>query len=89
MNDLITSPSNQHIALLRSLHTPKGREQEGACLLEGPHLLAAAFEARVTPRLIVYEQCQQRRGRQQCRRGAEPSHFNPQNAYHQQNDADR
>ena len=55
VNDLITSPSNQHIALLRSLHTPKGREQEGACLLEGPHLLAAAFEARVTPRLIVYE----------------------------------
>ncbi|HKV83475.1 MAG TPA: RNA methyltransferase, partial [Ktedonobacterales bacterium] len=48
-------PSNQHIALLRSLHTPKGREQEAACLLEGPHLLAAAFEANVTPRLIVYE----------------------------------
>ena len=52
---MITSPSNQHIALLRSLHTAKGREQEAACLLEGPHLLAAALDARVTPRLIVYE----------------------------------
>ena len=52
---MITSPTNQHIALLRSLHTPKGREQDGACLLEGPHLLAAAFDAHVTPRLIVYD----------------------------------
>lgn len=52
---MITSPSNQHIAHLRSLHTPKGREQAAACLLEGPHLLAAAFDAHVTPRLIVYE----------------------------------
>ncbi|MGH2484805.1 MAG: hypothetical protein ACRDHE_02215, partial [Ktedonobacterales bacterium] len=52
---MITSPSNQHIALLRSLHTAKGREQETSCLLEGPHLLAAAFDAHVTPRLIAYE----------------------------------
>ena len=52
---MITSPSNQHIALLRSLHAPKGRRQEGLFLLEGPHLLAAALAASVIPRLIVFE----------------------------------
>lgn len=52
---MITSPSNQHIARLRSLHTAKGREQEGAFLLEGPHLLDAALDARIVPQLIVYE----------------------------------
>ncbi|HEU5441046.1 MAG TPA: RNA methyltransferase [Ktedonobacterales bacterium] len=52
---MITSGSNQHIQLLRTLHTPKGREQHGAFLMEGPHLLEAAFEAGITPLLIVYE----------------------------------
>lgn len=52
---MITSSSNQHIQLLRALHTPKGREQHGAFLVEGPHLLEAAFEAGVTPLLIVYD----------------------------------
>jgi TrmH family RNA methyltransferase len=52
---MITSPSNQHIALLRSLQTKKGRDAEGAFLIEGPHLLEAAMEAHVTPRLIVFD----------------------------------
>ncbi len=52
---MITSPTNQHISLLRSLHTAKGRAAEEAFLIEGPHLLEAAFEARVKPRLIVYD----------------------------------
>jgi RNA methyltransferase, TrmH family len=52
---MITSPSNQHIALLRSLHTPKGRRQEGLFLLEGPHLVEAARAAGITPILIVYD----------------------------------
>src|SRR5258708_27187706 len=52
---MITSPSNQHIALLRSLHAPKGRDAEGLFLLEGPHLLDAALDAHVTPRLIVFD----------------------------------
>ncbi len=52
---MITSSSNQHIALLRSLHTPKGRDAEGLFLLEGPHLLDAALDAHVTPRLIVFD----------------------------------
>ncbi|HET9109756.1 MAG TPA: RNA methyltransferase [Ktedonobacterales bacterium] len=52
---MITSPSNQHIALLRSLQTAKGREAEGLFLIEGPHLLVAALDANVTPRLVVYD----------------------------------
>jgi RNA methyltransferase, TrmH family len=52
---MITSGSNQHIQLLRSLHAPKGRAQERAFLIEGPHLLEAAFAAGVTPFLIAYE----------------------------------
>ncbi len=52
---MITSPSNQHIAFLRSLHSKKGRDEEGAFLLDGPHLLDAASEAHVTPRLIVFD----------------------------------
>ncbi|HEX6799619.1 MAG TPA: RNA methyltransferase [Ktedonobacterales bacterium] len=51
---MITSGSNQHIQLLRSLHTPKGREQQQAFLVEGPHLLEATFAAGVTPLLVVY-----------------------------------
>lgn len=52
---MITSPSNPKIALLRSLQTAKGREAEGLFLLEGPHLLEAALQARVTPRLVLYD----------------------------------
>ena len=52
---MITSPANQHIALLRSLQTAKGRETEGLFLIEGPHLLVAALDARITPRLLVYD----------------------------------
>ena len=52
---MITSPSNQHIAMLHSLHTPKGREQTGLFLVEGPHLLEAALDAHVTPSLIVFD----------------------------------
>src|SRR5690348_16992108 len=50
---MITSGSNQHIALLRALHTPKGRAEHGALLIEGPHLLEAALDARITPPLVV------------------------------------
>jgi RNA methyltransferase, TrmH family len=53
--EMITSPANQHIALLRSLQTAKGREAEGLFLIEGPHLLVAALDAQVTPRLLVYD----------------------------------
>lgn len=52
---MITSGSNQHIALLRALHTPRGRAEHGAFLLEGPHLLEAALHAGVVPQLIVYD----------------------------------
>lgn len=52
---VITSPSNQHIAALRALHSAKGRDEQQAFLIEGPHLLAAAFEARVLPRLVVFD----------------------------------
>ena len=52
---MITSPTNQHIAFLRSLHAKKGRDTEEAFLIEGPHLLEAAMESHVTPRLIVFD----------------------------------
>src|SRR5215472_14961285 len=52
---MITSTSNQHVALLRSLHAAKGREREGMFLVEGPHLVEAALDAHVTPRLVLYE----------------------------------
>lgn len=52
---MITSPSNQHIAMLHSLHSPKGREQTELFLIEGPHLLDAALDAHVTPSLIVFD----------------------------------
>lgn len=52
---MITSPSNQHIGLLHSLHTPKGRAETGAFLIEGPHLLEAALDARLRPRLLIYD----------------------------------
>ncbi len=52
---MITSTSNQHVSRLHALHTPKGREAEQAWLIEGAHLLEAAFDADVLPELIVYD----------------------------------
>lgn len=52
---MITSGANPRIAQLRALHTPKGRAAAGMFLIEGPHLLEAALDAHVTPRLIVYD----------------------------------
>lgn len=52
---MITSPSNQHIVRLRSLHMVKGREQADAFLIEGPHLLEAALDAHIQPQVIVYD----------------------------------
>jgi TrmH family RNA methyltransferase len=51
----ITSPSNKRIQWLRSLHSLRGRAEAGAFLVEGPHLLEAALDARLRPRLIVYD----------------------------------
>jgi TrmH family RNA methyltransferase len=52
---MITSTSNQHIARLHALHSPKGRREEQAWLIEGPHVLEAAFDAGVAPQLIIYD----------------------------------
>jgi TrmH family RNA methyltransferase len=52
---MITSTSNQHIARLHALHSPKGRREEQAWLIEGPHVLEAAFDAGVVPQLIIYD----------------------------------
>ena len=52
---MITSPANPRIALLRSLQSGKGREAERLFLIEGPHLFAAALEAKITPQLLVYD----------------------------------
>jgi len=55
MPELISSPSNKRIQWLHSLHQAKGRQEAGAFLLEGPHLLEAALDAHVRPLLIVYD----------------------------------
>lgn len=52
---MITSPSNQHIAALRALHTAKGRQAASAVLVEGPHLVDAALNAHILPSLVVYD----------------------------------
>lgn len=52
---MITSPSNQRITELHALHAAKGRQTAAAFLLEGPHLLEAALDAHVLPRLIIYD----------------------------------
>lgn len=52
---MITSGSNPRIAQLRALHVGKGREAAGLFLIEGPHLLEAAFDAHITPRLTIFD----------------------------------
>lgn len=52
---MISSPSNKNVQELRALHTLKGREAAGAFLIEGPHVLDAALEAHVSPRLVLYD----------------------------------
>jgi TrmH family RNA methyltransferase len=51
---VITSPSNPKVALLHSLHSPKGRAGERAFLVEGPHVVGAAPDAGVFPFLVLY-----------------------------------
>jgi TrmH family RNA methyltransferase len=55
MPEMLTSPSNKRIQWLHTLHTAKGRQEAGAFLLEGPHLLEAALDAHLRPLLIVYD----------------------------------
>ncbi|MBF6591682.1 MAG: RNA methyltransferase [Ktedonobacterales bacterium] len=52
---MITSPSNQHVAELHALHAAKGRDASGLFLIEGPHLLEAALDAHVLPRLVLFD----------------------------------
>ncbi|HEX9038926.1 MAG TPA: RNA methyltransferase [Ktedonobacterales bacterium] len=52
---MITSGSNPRIAQLRTLHSPKGRDAAALFLIEGPHLLEAALDAHIIPRLIVFD----------------------------------
>ena len=51
----ISSASNSRVAALRALHTPKGRMEAGALLLEGPHLLSAALDAGLCPSLVLHD----------------------------------
>lgn len=52
---LITSLANPHVALVRDLHTTKGRRKSGLLLMEGPHLLDALLLAELLPREIYYQ----------------------------------
>jgi TrmH family RNA methyltransferase len=55
MPEQISSPSNKRIQWLRSLHNSRGRAEAGAFLIEGPHLLEAALDARLRPQFVVYD----------------------------------
>lgn len=55
MPESLTSPSNKRIQWLHSLHNAKGRQEASAFLIEGPHLLDAALDARLRPLIIVYD----------------------------------
>lgn len=52
---MISSTSNRNVQELHALHTLKGRETAGAFLIEGPHLLDAALDAHILPRLVLYD----------------------------------
>ena len=51
----IISPHNAKVGFLRSLQTSKGRVQEQAWLIEGPHLLQEALKARLLPQFVLYD----------------------------------
>jgi TrmH family RNA methyltransferase len=51
----ITSASNAKVALLRALHSPKGRAEARAFLVEGPHVIGAALDAGLSPFLLLYD----------------------------------
>ena len=49
----ISSRRNPLVRLLRSLHSSRGRRDEGLLLLEGRHLLEEALRLQLTPELVV------------------------------------
>jgi TrmH family RNA methyltransferase len=51
----ISSPTNPRIRELRQLQTVRGRKKSGLFLMEGPHLLLALLEARITPQEVYYQ----------------------------------
>ena len=55
MPEQISSPSNKRIQWLHSLHSLRGRQEAGAFLIEGPHLLEVVLAAHVVPLRIVYD----------------------------------
>jgi TrmH family RNA methyltransferase len=50
---LITSPHNEKLKLVRSLHERRGREREGLFLTEGEDLLEAGQASGAEPRLLL------------------------------------
>jgi TrmH family RNA methyltransferase len=50
---VITSMKDDHLVTLRALRTRAGREQAGACLLEGPALIGQALDAGAALRFAI------------------------------------
>lgn len=54
--ELITSRRNPLVRYLRALHTPRGRREHGAVLLEGGHLLQEVLRLGLRPEQLVATQ---------------------------------
>jgi TrmH family RNA methyltransferase len=52
-DELITSPHNEKLKLIRSLRERRGREREGLFLTEGEDLLEAGLASGAEPRLLL------------------------------------
>jgi TrmH family RNA methyltransferase len=51
---MITSPDNPKVKLARLLREPKGRHEQGCCLVEGVRLIEEAMRAGHSPALIFF-----------------------------------
>lgn len=51
---MITSPDNQTVKQARALQEPKGRREQGRCLVEGVRLIEEAMRAGAPPALLFF-----------------------------------
>lgn len=51
---MITSPDNPKVKQARALLEPKGRREQGRCLIEGVRLIEEALRAGISPALVFF-----------------------------------
>jgi TrmH family RNA methyltransferase len=52
MSEIISSPRNEQVKIVRRLHDVGARKRSGMTLIEGPNLLKAALAAGVVPQVV-------------------------------------